>query len=102
MKKEVSGQKLKYLLSVPEGKPDKNGWPLLLFLHGAGERGSDLEKVKVHGLTRDRPVSPQAHARQKIVFSEMSQNDFRRWQMSATTLFHSKYHQKSYLYASQR
>ena len=49
MKKEVSGQKLKYLLSVPEGNPDKNGWPLLLFLHGAGERGSDLEKVKVHG-----------------------------------------------------
>lgn len=49
MKKEVSGQKLKYLLSVPEGQPDKNGWPLLLFLHGAGERGSDLEKVKVHG-----------------------------------------------------
>ena len=49
MKKEVSGQKLKYLLSVPEGKHDKNGWPLLLFLHGAGERGSDLEKVKVHG-----------------------------------------------------
>ena len=49
MEKEVNGQKLKYLLSVPEGKPDKNGWPILLFLHGAGERGNDLEKVKVHG-----------------------------------------------------
>ncbi|HEY0866661.1 MAG TPA: prolyl oligopeptidase family serine peptidase, partial [Fimbriimonas sp.] len=24
-------------------------WPLLLFLHGAGERGEDLEKMKVHG-----------------------------------------------------
>ena len=25
------------------------GRPLLLFLHGSGERGTDLEKVKVHG-----------------------------------------------------
>jgi predicted peptidase len=24
-------------------------WPLLIFLHGSGERGSDLEKVKLHG-----------------------------------------------------
>jgi predicted peptidase len=25
-------------------------WPLILFLHGAGERGSDLNKVRRHGL----------------------------------------------------
>lgn len=24
-------------------------WPLLIFLHGSGERGSDIAKVKVHG-----------------------------------------------------
>lgn len=24
-------------------------WPLLIFLHGSGERGSELEKVKMHG-----------------------------------------------------
>lgn len=24
-------------------------WPLLVFLHGSGERGTDLQKVKVHG-----------------------------------------------------
>jgi predicted peptidase len=24
-------------------------WPLLVFLHGSGERGTDLEQVKVHG-----------------------------------------------------
>jgi predicted peptidase len=24
-------------------------WPLILFLHGGGERGDDIEKVKVHG-----------------------------------------------------
>lgn len=27
-------------------------WPLILFLHGAGERGDDLEKVKLQGLPK--------------------------------------------------
>ena len=42
--------KLNYLLSLPTdyGRSRKS-WPLVLFLHGAGESGSDLEKVKVHG-----------------------------------------------------
>ncbi|NCO40294.1 MAG: hypothetical protein AUJ96_29865 [Armatimonadetes bacterium CG2_30_66_41] len=39
-----------YLLYLPEGYEDTDEkWPLLLFLHGAGERGGDLEKVKLHG-----------------------------------------------------
>jgi len=39
-----------YLLYLPEGYGDgSQKWPLMLFLHGAGERGSDLDKVKVHG-----------------------------------------------------
>lgn len=43
----------KYLLFLPQdyGKK-KEQWPLILFLHGAGERGSDLEKVKKHGPPR--------------------------------------------------
>ncbi|MEA3368586.1 MAG: prolyl oligopeptidase family serine peptidase [Planctomycetota bacterium] len=41
---------IRYLLYVPEAYPEsKQRWPLVLFLHGAGERGDDLEKVKVHG-----------------------------------------------------
>ena len=40
--------KLGYLLFVPE-KAKKEKMPLLVFLHGAGERGSDLERLKVHG-----------------------------------------------------
>jgi predicted peptidase len=41
---------LNYLLFLPEeyGKADK-AWPMLLFLHGAGESGNDLELVKKHG-----------------------------------------------------
>ena len=41
----------RYLLYVPKayaGDPARR-WPLLLFLHGSGERGDDLAKVKVHG-----------------------------------------------------
>lgn len=43
-----------YLLYLPDGFDEEPGkqWPLLVFLHGSGERGSDLEKVKVHGPPR--------------------------------------------------
>jgi predicted peptidase len=42
--------KAHYLLYLPTGYAEsKNQWPLILFLHGAGERGNDLEKVKIHG-----------------------------------------------------
>ena len=41
---------LDYLIYLPEnyGKEQK-AWPLVVFLHGAGERGSDLNRVKFHG-----------------------------------------------------
>ena len=42
---------LKYLLDLPPGydaATDKK-WPLMLFLHGAGERGNDVQRVTVHG-----------------------------------------------------
>jgi predicted peptidase len=42
--------RLNYLLYLPAdyGKTDQ-AWPLVLFLHGAGESGSDLKRVKIHG-----------------------------------------------------
>lgn len=42
---------LDYLLFLPS-KYDAKGperWPLLVFLHGAGERGTNLQQVAVHG-----------------------------------------------------
>jgi predicted peptidase len=62
-----------YLRFLPEGYDDSERWPLLLFLHGAGERGRDLERVKRHGppkiveSQRDFPfivISPQCPADQ--------------------------------------
>jgi len=41
-----------YLLYLPQDYGREQRWPLILFLHGAGERGSDLEKVKKHGPPR--------------------------------------------------
>ena len=44
-------QGYRYLLHLPEeaksGK--KKQWPLLVFLHGRGERGDNLNRVKAHG-----------------------------------------------------
>jgi predicted peptidase len=41
----------KYLLYLPAdyGKDVKKKWPVIVFLHGAGERGGNLELVKKHG-----------------------------------------------------
>ena len=46
--------RLSYLLSLPRGyrAGGKRKWPLILFLHGAGERGDDLELVKKHGIPK--------------------------------------------------
>ncbi len=61
-----------YLLFLPEDYDKKDSWPLMLFLHGAGERGDDLELVKKHGppkivdTKKDFPfilVSPQCKSR---------------------------------------
>lgn len=43
-----------YLLYLPPGYDPAGSkrWPLILFLHGAGERGTDLNKVAVHGPPR--------------------------------------------------
>jgi predicted peptidase len=40
---------MKYLLYLPKDYGRKESCPLLLFLHGAGERGDDLDLVKKHG-----------------------------------------------------
>ncbi len=47
----VQSVRLPYLLYLPNDSVATSGspQPLLLFLHGAGERGDDLERVKVYG-----------------------------------------------------
>lgn len=51
LKAKSGGIQHNYLLFTPEDydKDPAKKWPLILFLHGSGERGNDLQKVKVHG-----------------------------------------------------
>lgn len=45
-----AGESIDYLLSLPPGYGvEKQSWPVLIFLHGSGERGSNLSLVKKHG-----------------------------------------------------
>ena len=45
----ASGDSLNYRLLRPEVEQEGEKYPLVLFLHGAGERGSDNEKQLFHG-----------------------------------------------------
>lgn len=53
-KQIVKAIRLAYLLGLPDDyETHADGhFPLVLFLHGSGERGSDIEKVKTHGLPK--------------------------------------------------
>lgn len=62
---------LDYLLHIPPVRDPDHKLPLMLFLHGSGERGDDLSRVAIHGPPklveqgRDFPfilVSPQCPA----------------------------------------
>lgn len=45
--KIVEKHELGYALHIPANAKEKK--PLIIFLHGSGEKGTDIEKVKVHG-----------------------------------------------------
>jgi predicted peptidase len=47
---DARGKKLPYRLLKPDNYDPKSKYPLVLFLHGAGERGDDNEKQLVHGV----------------------------------------------------
>lgn len=56
-KRKETNVKMGYYLSLPEGynKESREQWPLLVFLHGSGERGngeSELLRVKKHGIPK--------------------------------------------------
>ena len=42
---------MQYLSYVPKDYNGKDGkrWPIMLFLHGAGERGTNVQRVAIHG-----------------------------------------------------
>ena len=48
--KTITTSEINYLMFLPGNySPKGNASPMIVFLHGAGERGNDLEKVKKWG-----------------------------------------------------
>ena len=43
---------LNYLVALPENHDKNDKLPMIVFLHGAGERGTNVELVKIHGLAK--------------------------------------------------
>lgn len=67
---------MNYLLYLPDNYDQKDSWPVLLFLHGSGERGDDLELVKKHGPPK---LIDKGHSFPFIVVSPQCPRD-RRWE----------------------
>ncbi len=52
-KKITVTARFNYLLSLPADYHNtKTNWPLVLFLHGSGESGKNIHRVKTHGLAK--------------------------------------------------
>jgi len=77
--------KLDYLTFLPRDydKDPSKKWPLMIFLHGAGERGSEIEKVKTHGppkivafATGERPSGATTRPRTSVPRSTTGSNVF--------------------------
>jgi len=63
-----------FILDLPKDYESKKDFPLIIFLHGSGERGTDIKKVGVHGIPKIAPktkdfgfigVSPQCLRQEK-------------------------------------
>ncbi len=57
---KVLSASVRYLLFLPKGYDATSAkrWPLILFLHGAGERGTDVWKVATHGPPKNVAQNP--------------------------------------------
>lgn len=47
--KKVSFEGLKYLQYLPSGYNKSKSYPLVLFLHGSGQRGSNIDAIRIYG-----------------------------------------------------
>ena len=60
LKKQTGDLRTDYYVHLPAdyGRDPQKKWPLLLFLHGAGQRGSDIHMVKSTGLPHNLDAQP--------------------------------------------
>ncbi|MDD6800401.1 MAG: dienelactone hydrolase family protein [Firmicutes bacterium] len=62
--------KLNYILTTPTGfDPAKESLPMIVFLHGAGERGNNIDSVKAHGVPKHFSADPDYRGLRVITLS---------------------------------
>jgi predicted peptidase len=82
---QISAQSsVDYLLYLPEDFQGSRTYPLILFLHGSGERGNDINLVRKYGLPLllDQPAA-HPYAAQFMVVSPQCPADIRWIERSA-------------------
>jgi len=63
-------KKMQGIITTPTGyDPEKETLPVIVFLHGAGERGSNIEDVKVHGIPKYFTKDPDYKGLRAITLS---------------------------------
>jgi predicted peptidase len=72
-----SGDTLRYRMLLPENYRPSKKYPLILFLHGSGERGNDNEKQLVHGAGLFLQQDIRVHYPAIVVFPQCPESD--RW-----------------------
>jgi predicted peptidase len=70
------GHKLLYRILFPQQYDRTKKYPLVLFLHGAGERGNDNEKQLVHGSKQFLSAEVREKFPAIVVFPQCPEDDF--------------------------
>ncbi len=79
----LEGNSYDYQVYLPRNYSESEDWPVILFLHGAGERGSDGLKQTQVGLGRALRLNPERWPA-IVVFPQVPQNE--RWQGSVAEM----------------
>lgn len=80
---------MNYLIYFPDdydGNSDKK-WPLLIFLHGVGETGTDVNKLKSIGLAKN---IEEGHQYPFIIISPQEQDQGTGWNIQSLYSFYQK------------
>lgn len=70
------GDTLKYRVLFPENYDKNRSYPLVLFLHGAGERGNDNEKQLTHGASLFTNEDNRKDFPSIVIFPQCPRNEF--------------------------
>ena len=62
-------EQLPFLLTVPSDFSAEERLPLIVFLHGAGERGTDFAKIRVHGIPKLFGANPDYRGLRVVTLS---------------------------------